>query len=173
MYIHVGVNPTVLSRGRRLERKPRHRYFQFRAIVSPWLRATKQLAIRFDGTFSTFNSHGELACRANTHGDWKGAGRGDGHSFPLLSSSPLPLLSTRIERVRIQMRRNDHDIQESCCTLLVEDRESLCFPRSESLSDISIAKARRTFRLSRDLHVPLIYPRLLDSPLKTLFPSWK
>lgn len=81
MYIHAGVNPIVLSRGRRFERAT-PRYFQFRAVVSPWLGATKQLAIRLDGTFSTFNSHGELACRANTHGDWKGTGRGDGHTFP-------------------------------------------------------------------------------------------
>lgn len=110
MYIHARVNPIVLSRGRRFERAAL-RHFQFRGVVSLWLRATKQLAIRLDGTFSTFNSHGEAReCRANTHGDWKGVEREDGHSFPLF----LP----RIGRVRIQMRCNDHGIQTGCCTLL-------------------------------------------------------
>ncbi|KYM79872.1 hypothetical protein ALC53_09672 [Atta colombica] len=59
--------------GRRLE-KAAPRYFQFRAVVSPWLRATKQLAIRLDGTFSTFNSHGKtgspfriIQMRCNDH----------------------------------------------------------------------------------------------------------
>ncbi|EGI66372.1 hypothetical protein G5I_05181 [Acromyrmex echinatior] len=102
--------------GRRLE-KAAPRYFQFRAVVSPRLRATKQLAIRLDGTFSTFNSHGEtgspvlLAGRIHTV---TGKDAGDGEMDTPFLSSPL---SSRIERVRIQMRCNDHDIQESCCTL--------------------------------------------------------
>lgn len=88
------------------------------------------MAIRLDGTFSTFNSHGELACRANTHGDWKGAGR------TLLSSHSLSLslsfVRPRIEKVRIQMRRNDHGYPGGLLLHApLEDRESLCFPRSE------------------------------------------
>lgn len=45
------------------------------------------MAIRLDGTFSTFNSHRELACRANTQGDcWKGAGETD---IPFLILLPV------------------------------------------------------------------------------------
>lgn len=90
------------------------------------------------------------------------AGKENGHSFPLLFSPLSPPVSRESAfrcAVTITISRRAA-ARSAPFSVLVEDRESLCFPRSESLSDISIAKARRTFRLSRDLHVPLIYPRL-------------
>lgn len=163
------VNPIVLSRGRRLGRAA-PRYFQFRAAVSSLARSDEAIgnSPRRDFQHFQFARGSSLAGRIHT----VTGKEPDGHSFPHSLSLTLSLsfVRPRIEKVRIQMRRNDHGYPGGLLHAPLEDRESLCFPRSESLSDISIAKARRTFRPSRDLHVPLIYPRLSDSPLKTLFP---
>lgn len=127
-------------------------YFQFGAVVKPRLEATKQLAIRLSGTFSTFNSHGESARRACTR--WR-------ERIPNGETRTLPCAS----EVRIQMRRNDHDASRwTSSTHLSGEPGITVFPIARNLSGISIAKAHRMYlpNLQRDLNVPLLFILVLD-----------
>lgn len=129
MYIHARVNPIVLSRGRRFE--------ESRATVFPIPCRSKPPAGSDEAIGNSPRrdfQHFQFAQGSRLPGEYtRRLERSRTERRTLLSSGP------RIERLRIQMRRNDHSIQTGCCTP-PEDSESLCFPRSESLSDISIAQ---------------------------------
>lgn len=122
------VNPIVLSRGRRLGRAA-PRYFQFRAAVSSLARSDEAIgnSPRRDFQHFQFARGSSLAGRIHT----VTGKEPDGHSFPHSLSLSLSFVRPRIEKVRIQMRRNDHGYPGGLLHAPLEDRESLCFPRSE------------------------------------------
>lgn len=121
MYIHARVNPIVLSRGRRFERACAPRYFQFRARSKPL--AGSDVAIgnspRRDFQHFQFARGARLLGQIHT----VTGKEPDHYSFP-----PRRRRRPRIERVRIQMRCNDHHYPDGLLHAPLEDRGITVFP---------------------------------------------